>query len=280
MRRRFIRWRAQGEGPTGWTLADPWLIIVRRPGGSATIATETDARGRVDSLRDHEPDPFSALPADVEAFILALRDLLISVSPDDASLSESQSRYLREAAARQVRFAHARLERDRQAALEILGRLFSLGAVPRPDGRYKGEIIAVSTGLLSDPFFEWLTRLYLPWLGKTFDAANGRGDNIFLDNAWSKATSHLGWPAYRRASDEPPGTVRVFPFRTYAGPAIDEPDVTVLKIDYSDAPNPLPVRRVVDEIVELPGGYILGKAHMRGLCEFRRVAFFSLTKPD
>jgi len=38
------------------------------------------------------------------------------------------------------------------------------------------------------------------------------------------------------------------------------------------------VRRIVDEVVELPGGYILGKAHMRGLREFRRVCFFGLLK--
>ncbi len=37
-----------------------------------------------------------------------------------------------------------------------------MGALPRPHGRHEGELIAMSTGLLSDPFFEWLTRIYLP----------------------------------------------------------------------------------------------------------------------
>jgi len=194
------------------------------------------------------------------------------------TLTEAQAHYLHEAAMRQVRFAHARLEHDRSAALEILGRLFRTGRVPRPDGRYDGELIALSTGLLSDPFFEWLTRIYLPWLGKTFDAEAGTGDNVFRDNAWSKATEKLGWPEYRIPSDDPPDTVRVFPFRSSVAPGIEDPDVQVLRIAYGEAPNPLPVRRIVDEVVELPGGYLLGKAHMRGLREFRRVCFFGLVR--
>ncbi len=210
---------------------------------------------------------------------MAIRDLIrLAEGAGAGALSESQARYLREAALRQVRFAHARLDHDRPAALETLSRLFRLGRPPRPDGRYDGELVAVSTGLLSDPFFEWLTRIYLPWLGKTFDAEAHSGDNVFRDNAWSWATEKLGWPEYRIPSDDPPGTVRVFPFHTSIAPGIEDPDVQVLRIAYADAPNPLPVRRIVDEVVELPGAYILGKAHMRGLREFRRVCFFGLVK--
>jgi hypothetical protein len=199
-------------------------------------------------------------------------------SLDIEQLSEAQSRYLHETAMREVRFAHARLETDRRRALDILSRLFRLGTPPRPDGRYNGELVGLSTGLLSDPFFEWLTRLYLPWLGKTFDAETASGDNIFQDNAWSKATSRFGWPEYRIRSDDPPGTVRVFPFQTSIAPGIEDQDRQVLRINYADSPNPLPVKRVVDEVVELPGGYILGKAHMRGIREFRRVCFFGLVR--
>jgi hypothetical protein len=180
---------------------------------------------------------------------------------------------------RQVRFARGRLDSHRHGALETLSRLFRLGTPPRPDGRYEGELVALSTGLLADPFFEWMTRIYLPWLGKTFDAGASTGDNVFSDNAWSKATEKLGWPEYRVQTDEEPDIVRVFPFRTFVAPGIEDPDVQVLRIHYADMPNPLPVRRIVDEVVELPGGYILGKAHMRGLREFRRVCFFGLISP-
>lgn len=172
--------------------------------------------------------------------------------------------------------AHARLAKDRPAGIETLDRLFRIGSVPAPNGRYEGDLVGLSTGLLSDPFFDWITRIYLPWLGKTFDAATEVGDNVFVDNAWSKVSGKLGWPEYRVKSDDPPGTIRVFPFRSYVSPGIEDPDIQVLKLDYSHSPNPLPIRRVVDELVELPGGYLLGKAHMRGLRVFRRVAFFGL----
>jgi hypothetical protein len=214
-------------------------------------------------------------PDAVEAYVSAVRDALVDAATPNVTLSEEQAKYLYEASMRQVHAARARLDGNRPTALEILRRLFRLGTPPRPDGRYDGELVAMSTGLLSDPFFEWLTRIYLPWLGKSFDAGARTGDNVFHDNAWSKATEIIGWPEYRVPADLP-GTVRVFPFRTFEAPGIEDPDVQVLKIHYADSPNPLPVRRIVDEVVELPGGYILGKAHMRGLREFRRVAFFGL----
>ncbi len=251
-----------------------------RLGGGIAIATETGPplKARVDALRDAEPDPFRGEPEAVEAYVIQARGLLGLLASDGVGLSDSQARYLRQAAARQVRFAHARLENDRSAGVEILTRLFRLGTVPTPDGHFEGELLGLSTGLLSDPFFEWLSRLYLPWQGKTFDAAACTGDNVFTDNAWSRATGRLGWPEYRIASDDLPGLVRVFPFRSYPANGIEDPETRVLKMDYSDSQNPLPVRRMVDEIVELPGGYLLGKAHMRGLRRMRRVCFFGLCR--
>jgi hypothetical protein len=255
------------------------LPTVGPPRGSA-IAAELKPEqlvSLINDFREREPDPFNAAPEEVEAYVVEARDLLRKVATMQlVELTEAQSRYLHETAMREVRFAHARLEHDRRGALDILSRLFRLGTPPRPDGRYEGEMVGLSTGLLSDPFFEWLTRLYLPWQGKTFDARTSSGDNVFSDNAWSKATGKLGWPEYRIYDDDRPGTVRVFPFRTEPAPGIEDEDVQVLRIGYAASPNPLPVRRMVDELVELPGGYILGKAHMRGLREFRRVCFFGL----
>ncbi len=231
----------------------------------------------INDFREREPDPFKATPEEVEAYVIEAGELLQHAALlKVGELTESQSRYLHETAMREVRFTHARLEHDRRAPLEILSRLFRLGTPPRPDGLYEGEMVGLSTGLLSDPFFEWLTRLYLPWQGKSFDARTSSGDNVFSDNAWSKATGRLGWPEYRIYDDDRPGTVRVFPFRTELATGIEDEDLAVLRISYADSPNPLPVRRMVDEVVELPGGYILGKAHMRGLREFRRVCYFGL----
>ena len=195
-------------------------------------------------------------------------------------LTEAQSRFVHETAMREVRFARSRLDRDRHAALDILERLFRLGTVPKPDGRYDGELVALSTGLLSDPFFEWLTRLYLPWIGKTFEAATSTGDNVFMENAWSRTVGKFGWPDYRVQSGAPPDSVRVFPFQSRVAPGIEDPDLQVLSITYRESPNPLPVKRMVDEVVELPGGYILGKTHMRGIRQLRRVCIFGLVKAE
>lgn len=243
----------------------------------ATEISPARLRDLVEAFRDSEPDPFKAQPEAVEAYVLDAGRLLAQAADNPGALTDAQSRFLHEAAARQVRFAHARLAGDRSGAIETLERLFAIGTVPTPDGRYEGELVGVSTGLLSDPFFEWLTRIYHPWRGKTFDAESQTGDNVFVDNAWSKATGKLGWPDYRVRSDDVPGTIRVFPFRSYEAPGIEDSTITVLKLDYSVGKNPLPVKRMVDEVVELPGGFILGKVHMRGLREFRRISFFGLS---
>ena len=233
----------------------------------------------INAFREREPDPFSAEPAVVEKYVRDAADLLRRIDEIGAEyLTEAQSRFVHETSMREVRFARSRLDHDRHAALDILERLFRLGTVPKPDGRYDGELVALSTGLLSDPFFEWLTRLYLPWLGKTFDAATGTGDNVFSDNAWSRTVGKFGWPDYRIHSDEPPSSVRVFPFQSHPAPGIENPDVQVLSITYRESSNPLPVKRMVDEVVELPGGYILGKTHMRGIRQLRRVCIFGLVK--
>jgi hypothetical protein len=242
----------------------------------ATQAGPSKLRERVDSLMSGEPDAMTAAPAAIQAYVSEAAVLLAEATDLPQALSEEQWSFLEQAAARQVRNAHARLGKDRSAAIETMERLFAIGRVPNPDGRYMGEVVGVSTGLLSDPFFEWATRIYLPWLGKTFDCASQTGDNVFIDNAWSKATGKLGWPEYRVRSDDVPGTIRVFPFRSYPARGIEDPATHVLKLDYSATPNPLPVKRIVDEVVELPGGYLLGKVHMRGLREFRRVTFFGL----
>jgi len=234
----------------------------------------------INAFREREPDPFTAEPGEVVAYVREAGELLQQAEEAGTEhLSDGQWRYLNETAMRAVRFAHSRLENDRHNAQHILRRLFRIGTVPAPDGRYQGELVALSTGLLSDPFFEWLTRIYLPWQGKNFIAAEQSGDNVFLDNAWARATSRLGWPGYRVESDTPPGTVRVFPFRTSVSLDIEEEETRVLRLDYAEPKNPLPVRRIVDEIVELPGGYMLGKTHMRGIRELRRICYFALNRP-
>jgi hypothetical protein len=232
---------------------------------------------RVNNLRDSEPDPFSFTPERVQNYINAVGHLLLEYGAGDPkALNPSQTRYLREASTRWVRFARLRLPNDRRTAIETLERMFRLGRVPEMNGRYAGELVAMSTGRFLDGPVEMATHFYLPWLGKRFDAAESTGDNVLTNSLLARGLGALGWPEYRVASDDPKGTMRAFPFRTQVATGIEDTDLEVLQIAYADSPNPGFVRRVTDEVVELPGGYVLGKAHIavgRGL---KRAAFFGL----
>ena len=155
----------------------------------------TALTARFEELRDGEPDPFQATPEEVEAYVLDVGELIRAFDQvGEPLLTEPQRHFLDGAAGRQVRFARARLDDDRHNALETLSRLFRLGRPAQPDGRFEGELVALSTGLLADPFFEWLTRIYLPWLGKTFDAAASTGVQWALHTRSSWIVLHSDLP--------------------------------------------------------------------------------------
>jgi hypothetical protein len=116
-----------------------------------------------------------------------------------------------------------------------------------------------------------------PWKGKTLDADQAQGDNIF--DRGSYLAAHVLWPLYRGYTTDTPNTYRAFKFRTYVAPGKDDPDRQVLKIDYDNESNPaLSLRRILDELVELEDGYYLGKAHLKWWWgKWQLVAYFSLT---
>ena len=167
-----------------------------------------------------------------------------------------------------------------QAALE---RLFRNGRFPTspPRGRARGTFITTTLDPSLDRAIAALTSLTMPWLGKAFDPAAGRGENVFAPGpAWYAAAllglvPRLGWPIGR---DEA-GRLRGFQFVTERGVGRVDPGTEVLRIvyDHPDAPNPFPVRRVLDEVVEVEPGLLLGKAHLRVWGDrWRQVAFFAL----
>ncbi len=158
--------------------------------------------------------------------------------------------------------------------------LFRAGSPPaRPlDGRYSGQLL----GLRIAPGFTHIGNLiaaaWMPWKGKWFDASHARGDNIFSRD--SLAAARVMWPFYRGYMDDGPDTYRAFEFRTSIAPGMTDPDRQVLKIDYNLPGNPaLSVRRVIDELVAVPGGLYLGKANLKWLWgRWQLVAFFTLSQ--
>ena len=178
----------------------------------------------------------------------------------------------------ELRAVRTFLKHNRAQGLAALNMLFRSGSAPDPslNGRYAGELLALDIAPGLTQFYEWLTGRWLPWLGKTFNAAQQSGDNIFTRDSYPLARFFN--PFYRGFVSDGPKTYRGFAFRTYVAPGQADPDRTVLKIDYNLQSNPsLTIRRVLDELVQLDEHLYLGKAHVHWWSGgWQMVAYFSL----
>ena len=171
------------------------------------------------------------------------------------------------------------VKRDRKASFARLNELFAQGVVPSPalDGRYRGALLTTSVNPLMDGLARMLTGWWLPWQGKTLNAATQTGDNMFTNGGlWLARIVFAGYKGYIA---DGPGRSRALTFRTYAGAGKDDPDLQVLKLDYDLDVNPsFVVRDVLDELVQIGDGYYLGKAHLHWQGRWRCAAYFSLEK--
>ena len=188
-----------------------------------------------------------------------------------------------QAARHQLQAVRELVNRHRSQGLSALNALFRSGTVPAPapDGRYQGEFLALNFAPGITQLSEWLANLWMPWLGKTFDASHQTGDNILSKDSYLLA--RVFNPLYRGFMADGPATYRAFAFRTYTGPGVADPDRIVHKIDYNLKENPaLTVRRVLDELVQLDEGIYLGKAHVHWWWQpagnWQTVAYFALTR--
>ena len=115
----------------------------------------------------------------------------------------------------------------------------------------------------------------MPWLGKRFDAAAGRGDNVLRSSA--RLPSKLLWPLYSMGDAD--GDTAAFDFETAVEPGKVDPDRQVLKIDYSVVErNPrFTIRPIRDELVEIVPGANLGKILLRSRGgDHRLIGYFAL----
>jgi hypothetical protein len=180
-----------------------------------------------------------------------------------------------------IREAGRLAQSGRLAALQELERAFCAGRLPvHLDGCFDGELVAIVPRGVAGRLAGWAVRLYLPWQGKRFVYSEGNGDNTFRSS--SVPLIRLVWPGYKRLVRNGNRTCRALAFRTYAGTALGFPQVKVMRLDYDLPENPmwwLPVRRVVDELVQLDDGYYLGRAHLRHGTGWRLVGYFALSGP-
>lgn len=140
--------------------------------------------------------------------------------------------------------------RDRAAAASKLGELFRLGVPPAGlDGEAEGAFVTTLIAAPVDRAARRLASVWMPWLGKRFDGAAGRGENL------------LALGARRTAA---------FAFKTGVEPGKLDSDVRVLKLDYA----PIPIR---DELVEIVPGASLGKILWRSRGgSHRLIGYFAL----
>ena len=169
-------------------------------------------------------------------------------------------------------------ELGQRKAEEQLNELFRLGTAPDGlDGPTDGILVVPFITPALDSTLRLLTGFWMPWMGKSFDAASDRGFNRMTPS--SRWVSKLLWPLYGMRSDE--GGRAAFDFETAVEPGKADPDVQVLKIDYepvSDNPR-LVIRQIRDELVELVPDTYLGKILYHRGDAYPCIGFFALRQP-
>lgn len=141
---------------------------------------------------------------------------------------------------------------------------FAGGSVsgPSPEGFYNGSAYLLGGGPV-------------PWLGKSFERANNLGFNIFTPPG-GRLLKMLT-PFYRVFRINADGNTNAYDFNTYTGPALKDPSLDVIKLDYNSAENPFLIRIILDEIVETAPREYLGKVHLKVFPGFySTIGFFGL----
>ncbi|CAN5631101.1 hypothetical protein BH24ACT26_BH24ACT26_03550 [soil metagenome] len=152
--------------------------------------------------------------------------------------------------------------RPPSSVIARLDEMFYAGRAPDPlpDGFMRGRFLVPSSWEPADLIVRRVVPLGL-WEGKRFDRAAGRGVNVLR-------VPHTGVTSS--------SSIERYPFETRVAPAATNPDVAVLAIDYDVGANPRWVRPVLDEVVEIEPGSLLGKVHLRRRSRAYAVGFFAL----
>ena len=169
-----------------------------------------------------------------------------------------------------------RARSDRDGAEAELDELFALGRAPKGlDGATEGILVAPLIQPLVDRVAGAITSLWMPWQGKSFDAAAGKGINRLTgETRW---IAKLLWPLYG-TKEGAEGERLAFDFETRIEPGMLDPDTEVLVIDYAPVDdNPrLIIKSIRDELVEIVPGANLGKILYRQGGGYSNIGFFAL----
>src|SRR5258706_9696115 len=158
-----------------------------------------------------------------------------------------------------------------------LRELFARSPAPAsaPDDAYEGELLLITMpGPLGALARSW-SRGWMPWKGKRFRAELGLGDNRFSNEV--ALLTRLTWPFYHHARRADAGHFTAFTFSTRFAHSVLDPAHPVFRIDYDLDENPrFVIRDVVDEVVEVEPGVLLGEAQVRFAGRWHTAAYFTL----
>lgn len=164
---------------------------------------------------------------------------------------------------------------NRDEAEAALDELFALGHAPKDlSGPTEGILVAPLIQPLVDKVARAITSAWMPWQGKSFDRAAGRGDNRLRgETRW---IAKVLWPLY--GTKEAPDGRLAFDFETRVEPGELDPGVEVLVIDYApiDKNPSLIIKSIRDELVEIVPGANLGKILYRRGGGYTNIGFFAL----
>lgn len=223
-------------------------------------------------LYDQQPDPLTPKPDEVERYMAA-----VQVRYESAKETKERQRLKREAL-NQIELAGLRASRRRDEALDSLSRMFRLGQVPSNalDGQFRGIFVTPAIHSLLDPELRIGAKLYMPWIGKRFRAADSGGENLLKSSV--RPVASLLWPGYKQITVEDNGNLAGFRFKTHSGPGRLDPDRRTLTLDYDLEENPrFLVRNTLDELVEIVPGTYLGKMLYRRGGSWRMIGYFAVT---
>ena len=254
-----------------------------------TLSVARAAVARLQKARSDEPDPLHATQAEVVRYVTRLQqaDLALAHAQDaatgstlgaaEAELLARRRKSVDVAIATQGRLAARRIGTNAEASLATLEAIFKLGSVPEPDmdGSYQGDFLTSTLFGPLDSFGRFMARLWLPWRGKRFDAASSSGYNYLTPGG--RRVGRIVWPGYRDWHRVNPSLYHALNFKTFTGPSLSDPNLTVLKLDYDLPENPgFLVRSVMDELVQVSHGYYLVKALLRINSKYRLAGYFTL----
>ena len=148
---------------------------------------------------------------------------------------------------------------------------------PQPEGFLAGRLLTTTWWDPADALVARVARLYMPWLGKSFDTESSSGVNVLRTSA--RRPMKVLWPRYvleRELADR----LEAFPFKTRMEEGAVDTGLKVLKIDYDFDANPnFLIRSILDELVQIDDGVYLGKILLRRKERFHPIGFFSLESP-